>query len=150
MYYTCCGIVLQHTYVLCCGAWCCMLCYTLHSHCNPYTPSCGIVLQHTYVLCCGAWCCMLCYTLHSHVHTLSPPPHICKPNCCPVEKKLHVSLARVADYKCLHSQYQTDHTPVDTTLQSTTLTYSLIPRGLICALRLHTLRHNKRFIGKRT
>ena len=32
------AIVLQCTWVLCCGVCCCMLCYTAHSHCNPYTP----------------------------------------------------------------------------------------------------------------
>ena len=29
---------------------------------------------------------------------LSPPPHICKLKLCPIKQKLHVSLARVADY----------------------------------------------------
>ena len=38
MCYTCCGVVLHCTWVLCCGAWCRMLCFTLHSYCNPYTP----------------------------------------------------------------------------------------------------------------
>ena len=30
------GVVLQCTWVLCCGVWCCMLHCTAHSHCNPY------------------------------------------------------------------------------------------------------------------
>ena len=29
---------MQSTCVLCCGVRCCMLCYILHSYCNPYTP----------------------------------------------------------------------------------------------------------------
>ena len=37
--YTCCGIVLQRTWVLCCGAQYCMLCCTVHSHCNPYSSN---------------------------------------------------------------------------------------------------------------
>ena len=32
------GIVLQCTWVLCCGVLCCMLRCTAHSHCNLYTP----------------------------------------------------------------------------------------------------------------
>ena len=43
VYVTCCGIVLQCTWVLCCGVQCCMLCYALDSHCNPYTPRTKVV-----------------------------------------------------------------------------------------------------------
>ena len=31
------ALCMQPTCVLCCGVQCCMLCYTLHSHCNPHT-----------------------------------------------------------------------------------------------------------------
>ena len=33
------------------------------------------------------------------IYALSPPPHICKLELCPIKQKLHVSLAQVADYK---------------------------------------------------
>ena len=32
-----CSVVLQCTWMLCCGVRCCMLHCTAHSHCNPYT-----------------------------------------------------------------------------------------------------------------
>ena len=39
------ALYMQPTCVLCCRAQCCMLCYALHSHCNPSKVEDGFAIH---------------------------------------------------------------------------------------------------------
>ena len=77
MCYTCCGIVLQHTWLLCCGAQYCMLHYTAHSYCNPYI---GYQQLGPYCYACGGH-----NSVHRHFASGSITSHPAPLPCCLVE-----------------------------------------------------------------